>query len=46
MYIYPIFKIHNRNCTSAYFGLDDRECGCEEYYLYVYYLFIYLSLLG
>jgi hypothetical protein len=36
MYIYPLSRIHNTSLTSAYFGLDKRECECLEC------LFIYL----
>jgi hypothetical protein len=26
MYIYTLFRIYNTNLTSAYFGLNNREC--------------------
>jgi hypothetical protein len=31
--IYPLSRIHNTSLTSAYFGRDNRECVCLEYYL-------------
>jgi hypothetical protein len=35
MYIYPLSRIHNTSLTSAYFGLDKRECECLGY-LFIY----------
>jgi hypothetical protein len=35
IYIYPSSRIYNNSLTSAYFGLDNRECG------HLKYLFIY-----
>jgi hypothetical protein len=37
MYIYPLSRIHNTSLTSAYSGLDKRECDCLEYlFTYLY----------
>jgi hypothetical protein len=35
MYIYPLSRNHNTSLVSAYFGLDQHECGCLEY-LFIY----------
>jgi hypothetical protein len=29
-YIDPLSRIHNTNLVSAYFGLDKRECECQN----------------
>jgi hypothetical protein len=33
---YPLPRIHTTTLSSAYFGIDNCECECQEY------LFIYL----